>query len=322
MTLTRKHFKRLWFPSPDGDQCIPTRDAFPMSQKEFDQQMPQEFWAEVIQELSLKAPQTLLIAEAFWLTEHFFINEIGMHRVYNSGFMHHLRDEKNREYRDYLKSILQKEPAMLERFVNFLTTPDELPAILQFENQAKYLGVCRLMACLPGLPMFGHGQWEGRKEKYGMDIPRATIQEEADPLIVAEHNQLIRPLLQERSCFSTVENFRLYDFLRPDDSINEDIYAFSNSTQGQNYLVVFNNSDIPAQGMIQYSVPQKIDSNNSEAVSLPLWQNLKLPENNRVMLTEFSENNTHPKGMIMEIASGLPLRLGPYESQVYQVRVV
>jgi glycosidase len=163
MTLTCKHFQRLWYPSSTEDQCVPTREAFGMSKEEFDRQMPHEFWAEVIHELSLKAPQTLLIAEAFWLTEHFFINEIGMHRVYNSGFMHWLRDEKNADYRNYLKKILTDDPSMLERFANFLTTPDERPASVQFGKSSKYFGACRLLACLPGLPMFGMANGKGSK---------------------------------------------------------------------------------------------------------------------------------------------------------------
>ena len=174
----------------------------------------------------LKHPQTLLIAEAFWLTEHFFINEIGMHRVYNSAFMHQLRDEKNREYRGYIRHILATQPEMLERFVNFLTTPDESPAVLQFGNSAKYMGACRLLACLPGLPMFGHGQWEGWQERYGMDIPRPTLQEKADATLVAEHERWIKPLLRQRSCFSSTTNFRMYDFVQADESINENVLVF------------------------------------------------------------------------------------------------
>ena len=87
-----------------------------------------------------------MIAEAFWLMEKYFINEIGMHRVYNSAFMHQLRDEENAKFRAYLREILQTNPAMLERFVNFLTTPDEEPAVLQFGREQKYLGACRLLA--------------------------------------------------------------------------------------------------------------------------------------------------------------------------------
>ena len=38
---------------------------------------------------------TLLLAEAFWLMEAYFVRTLGMHRVYNSAFMIMLRDEDN-----------------------------------------------------------------------------------------------------------------------------------------------------------------------------------------------------------------------------------
>jgi len=46
MTLLRHHFKRLWYPDPDGEKFIPTRNGNPMTQDEFDALMPNEFWAE------------------------------------------------------------------------------------------------------------------------------------------------------------------------------------------------------------------------------------------------------------------------------------
>ncbi len=62
---------------------------------------------------------------------------------------------------------------MLKRFVNFMSNPDEQTAIEQFGDGDKYFGVCTLMATLPGLPMFAHGQVEGLREKYGMEFRRA-----------------------------------------------------------------------------------------------------------------------------------------------------
>ena len=36
-----------------------------------------------------EVPGTLLLAEAFWLMEGYFVRTLGMHRVYNSAFMNH-----------------------------------------------------------------------------------------------------------------------------------------------------------------------------------------------------------------------------------------
>ena len=49
--------------------------------------MPHEFWREVVDRVATEVPGTLLLAEAFWLMEGYFVRTLGMHRVYNSAFM-------------------------------------------------------------------------------------------------------------------------------------------------------------------------------------------------------------------------------------------
>ena len=99
-----------------------------MSRAEFDRLMPNEFWREVVDRVAAEAPGTLLLAEAFWLLEGYFVRTLGMHRVYNSAFMHMLRDEDNAGYRKVMRDTLEFDPAILGRYVNFLTNPDEEPA--------------------------------------------------------------------------------------------------------------------------------------------------------------------------------------------------
>jgi hypothetical protein len=65
----------------------------------FDALMPHEFWREVVDRVAVEVPGTLLLAEAFWLLEGYFVRTLGMHRVYNSAFMNMLRDEENAKYR-------------------------------------------------------------------------------------------------------------------------------------------------------------------------------------------------------------------------------
>ena len=64
---------------------------------------PIEFWREVVDRVAAEAPDTLLLAEAFWLMEGYFVRTLGMHRVYNSAFMNMLRDEENAEYRQVMR---------------------------------------------------------------------------------------------------------------------------------------------------------------------------------------------------------------------------
>ena len=170
MTLTKKHYQRLWFPEPGSGGDIPSRAEHGMTRGELDAAMPVEFWREVVDRVARDAPDTLLLAEAFWLLEGYFVRSLGMHRVYNSAFMNMLRDEKNAEYRQLIKSTLEFDPQILKRYVNFMSNPDERTAVDQFGRDDKYFGVATLMVTLPGLPMFGHGQVEGFAEKYGLSL--------------------------------------------------------------------------------------------------------------------------------------------------------
>jgi len=221
MTLAKKHFHRLWFPEPGQGGDIPSRSWVGISKEDFDKLMPAEFWREVVERVSKEAPDTLLLAEAFWLMEGYFVRSLGMHRVYNSAFMNMLRTEDNQNFRLVIKNTIEFDPEILKRYVNFMNNPDEDPAVVQFGKGDKYFGVCAMMSTLPGLPMFGHGQFEGFEEKYGMEYRRSYWNEEPDEGLVAHHNRVISPILRKRRVFSGVENFRLYDFYLENNQIDE-----------------------------------------------------------------------------------------------------
>ena len=186
MVLAKRHVRRLWFPAPgEGGEAIPSRAEFgTMTAAEFDAAMPVEFWREVVDRVATEVPDTLLLAEAFWMLEGYFVRTLGMHRVYNSAFMHMLRDEDNAGYRRVIQDTLEFDPEILKRYVNFMNNPDEKTAVEQFGKGDKYFGVATLLATLPGLPMFGHGQFEGFAEKYGMEFRRATLDEQPDEWLV------------------------------------------------------------------------------------------------------------------------------------------
>ena len=156
----------------------------PIPKAEFDARMPVEFWREVVDRVAAEVPGTLLLAEAFWLLEGYFVRTLGMHRVYNSAFMHMLRDEDGAGYRRVIKETLEFDPEILKRYVNFMSNPDEKTALEQFGKGDKYFGVATVLATLPGLPMLGHGQVQGFGEKYGMEFRRATLDEQPDPWLV------------------------------------------------------------------------------------------------------------------------------------------
>ncbi|MGB6850217.1 MAG: alpha-amylase family glycosyl hydrolase, partial [Thermoanaerobaculia bacterium] len=258
MTLARKHFQRLWFPELGGSDAIPTRAAHAMTREDFDREMPREFWREVVDRVASEAPNTLLLAEAFWLMEGYFVRTLGMHRVYNSAFMHMLRDEENAKFRLLVKETLAFDPRILERYVNFMSNPDERTAVDQFGREDRYFGVCVLMATLPGLPMFAHGQVEGLTEKYGMEYRQAYVREETDADLVARHERVIAPLLRRRELFAGADSFLFYDCIDDNGQVNEDVFAFSNASGTERALVLFNNRYAHAHGHIRGSAPFRV----------------------------------------------------------------
>ncbi len=249
MTLAKKHFQRLWYPLPGGGAGVPSRTDYAMRQEEFNRHFPLEFWRELVDRIQVEAPDTLLVAEAFWLMEGYFVRTLGMHRVYNSAFMNMLKKEENGKYRQTLKNILAFDPAILQRFVNFMSNPDEKPAIEQFGDGDKYFCVATLLATMPGLPMFGHGQVEGLHEKYGMEYLAPRWQEQPDRQLIERHERQIFPLLQQRALFSGAENFQLYDFISA-YGVEEDIFVYSNRLAEHSVLILCNNSPKRIAGKI------------------------------------------------------------------------
>ncbi|TVR41356.1 MAG: alpha-amylase [Bacteroidia bacterium] len=259
MTLAKKHFSRLWYPAPGSGGDIPSRAEHAMTKETFDKYFPVEFWREVVDRINSELPETLLLAEAFWLMEGYFVRTLGMHRVYNSAFMHMLKNEENEKYRDLITNTLEFEPEILKRYVNFMSNPDEETAIRQFGTGDKYFGICVLMNTLPGLPMFAHGQIEGFTEKYGMEYQRAYYHEEPQQWLVEKHEREIFPLAGKRYLFSEVIHFQFYDFLNAQGHINENVFAFTNRHGDEKALVLFNNTYDTTEGHIKRSVPRLTD---------------------------------------------------------------
>jgi glycosidase len=264
MTLAKKHYQRLWFPEPGTGGAIPSRAEYGLTREQFDQVFPEEFWREVVDRVAAEAPDTLLLAEAFWLMEGYFVRTLGMHRVYNSAFMNILRDEDNGKYRSVMKNTMEFDPEVLKRYVNFMNNPDEKTAVEQFGKGDKYFGICLMMSTLPGLPMFGHGQLEGFSEKYGMEYRRAYYNEVPDQWLVDRHAREISPLLHKRRVFAGVDNFLLYDVYTPEGSVDENVFAYSNSYEAEKALVVYHNKFSNTRGWIRTSAAYAVKTGNGD----------------------------------------------------------
>ncbi|MCF7942112.1 MAG: alpha-amylase [Spirochaetia bacterium] len=320
MTLAKKHIQRLWYPVPGSGGDIPSRSAYGMDQQSFNEKIPVEFWREVVDRIAQEVPDTLLLAEAFWMMEGYFVRTLGMHRVYNSAFMNMLKNEENRKYRDTIKNTISFDPEILKRYVNFMNNPDEETAIAQFGEGDKYFGVCTLLVTMPGLPMFGHGQVEGYREKYGMEFRKAYWDERPNQYLVGEHYRRIFPLMKKRYLFSNAEHFALYDMINQ-HTVNQDVFAYSNQAGSEHALVLYNNAYASAAGWIKRSAPvlKRLDQDERALVTIELHEALSMrgSRHDFTLFRGYHDDLTYIRSSEELKKRGFFASLNGYETQIY-----
>jgi glycosidase len=319
MTLAKQHVQRLWYPPPGEGGAIPSRSAYgSLPNEAFERRMPVEFWREVVDRVAEEAPDTLLLAEAFWMMEGYFVRTLGMHRVYNSAFMNMLAREANDDYQKLMRNVLSFDPKILARFVNFMNNPDEETAIAQFGDGDKAYGVATLMATLPGLPMFGHGQVEGLREKYGMEYRRSKLDERPNEGMVARHLHEIAPLLRRRSEFAGTDRFRLLEVEDASGNALPDVFAYANGRpDGPTNLVMVHNRYAEAHGTVRRSVPFADGQGGTRRASLDEALGLRGGRDRFIRYRDVTEGLWYLARSDDWRDGGLPVRLEAYGRRVW-----
>ena len=318
MVLAKKHIRRLWYPEPGHGGDIATRSETGLNTQQFNDAIPNEFWREVVDRVAKECPDTLLLAEAFWMMEGYFVRTLGMHRVYNSAFMNMLKKEENQKYRDTVKNTIKFDPQILKRYVNFMNNPDEETAVAQFGKGDKYFGVCTLMVTMPGLPMFGHGQIEGFEEKYGMEYTKAYRDEKPDQGLLERHKHDIFPLMKKRYLFSQSEDFLFYD-VWDNGRVNENVFAYSNRAGNERVVVFYNNKYERASGWIKQSCEYAVKNGDSiSLITRSISEGLGLTDNpeNYLIFREQRSDLWYVRRSSDICHNGLFLSLNGFESQV------
>ena len=316
MTLAKKHIQRLWFPEPGAGGAIPSRSEQGMTRSDFDAAIPEEFWREVVDRVAREVPDTLLLAEAFWLLEGYFVRTLGMHRVYNSAFMHMMRDEDNAKYRLAIKNTLEFDPQILKRYVNFMNNPDEKTASEQFGDGDKYFGVATVLATLPGLPMFGHGQVEGFREKYGMEFRKPKWDETPNDSLIAGHDWKIFPILHRRYLFADVEQFFLYDLFAANGTVDENVFAYSNIYSDERGLVLCHNRFADTNGWIKTSAAY-LDKATGDLRQKSMAEALGLPLEGFVIFKDYVTHLEYVRSCEELWQKGLYVELHAYQHHVF-----
>lgn len=279
MTIARQQFARLWYPAPGKGGAIASRVDHSLTMEQFNALFPVDFWNELVDRISAERPDTLLLGEVFWHMENDFIRNQRLHRVYNSAFMQMLRSGENKKFRSFLADTLKENPENLHRYINYMSNPDEESARKQFGSEDKYFGVCVLMCCLPGLPMFAHGQIEGYAEKYGMEYKHPLYEELPDKSLIERHEKEIFPLLKNRYLFARSDNFNLYNLADSNGKVNENVFVFTNNFKKEKVLIVFNNHPDKAEGYVHFSEPKRKNSTGErQFITISVAQALDIDE--------------------------------------------
>jgi hypothetical protein len=230
--------------------------------------------------------------------------------------MHMLRDEDNAKYRSAIKNTLEFDPQILKRYVNFMNNPDEKTAIEQFGDGDKYFGVATVLATLPGLPMFGHGQVEGFREKYGMEFRKPKWDEIPNEGLVGGHAWKIFPVLHKRYLFADVENFYLYDLFSGSGSVDENVFAYSNLYQDERGLVIYHNRFADTSGWIKSSAAC-LDKGTGDLRQKSLAEGLSLPFEGYVIFKDYVTHLEYIRSCEELWQKGLYVELHAYQHHVF-----
>ena len=205
----------------------------------------------------------------------------------------------------------------MKRYVNFMSNPDEDTAIDQFGKGDKYFGVAVMMATLPGLPMFGHGQVEGFTEKYGMEYQRPRYEEWPDQWLIDRHNREITPLLKRRWMFAESAHFLLYDFFSDAGWVDENVFAYSNRSGGGGALIIYHNHYGTTHGTVRISAAYA-DKGAGQLRQRSLWEGLGLNDRGSIVTWRDSLTGLEYLRRGHDIADGgLTVGLHAYQSYVF-----
>jgi hypothetical protein len=183
--------------------------------------------------------------------------------------------------------------------------------------------------------MFGHGQVEGFREKYGMEYRRAYWDEYPNRGLIARHEWQIFPLLRRRYLFAGMEHFLLYDVFTPDGHVNEDVFAYSNGignglsnglrhgltdTNGpdQRALIIYHNKYADTRGWVKTSVGF-LDKGAGKMIQKTLAEGLGLRgrERDYVVFRDMTSGLEYIRSSRELAEKGLYVELGAYRCHAF-----
>lgn len=125
-----------------------------------------EFWSEAIALL----PDFVWIAEVYWERE-WELQQLGFHFTYDRRLYQRLRFSSPHEVALHLQAKWDYQC----RSVRFVENHDEERAMAVF-GEKKHEAVSLVMATIPGMRLYHHGQLEGRRLRIPLQLARAPVE--------------------------------------------------------------------------------------------------------------------------------------------------
>jgi hypothetical protein len=164
--------------------------------------------------------------------------------------------------------------------------------------------------------MFGHGQVEGFREKYGMEFRKPKWDETPDEGLIAGHDWKIFPLLHRRSLFADVENFFLFDLFTPNGSVDENVFAYSNIHNDERGLVLYHNRFADTKGWIKTSAAY-LDKTTGDLRQKSLAEALGLPFDGCIIFKDYITRLEYIRSCEELWSKGLYVELHAYQHHVF-----
>jgi hypothetical protein len=208
-----------------------------------------EFWAEVIPLL----PDFIWMAEVYWGRE-WELQQLGFDYTYDKILYDRLRHSTPPE----VALHLQADTMFQNKLVRFLENHDEPRSALTFGN-VRFPAVGVLMATLPGMRLYHHGQLTGKRIRIPVQLCRAR-DEPPDDATVGFYDRILA--ITNDEVFHIGRWALLTVGFAGDDSFHN-IIAYDWTTDGDWRLIAINLSPMVAQARIRLhgEVANKPDTN-------------------------------------------------------------
>ena len=232
----------------DGVRCdmsmLILNDIFSKTWPHLPQAVPeQEFWSEA----RSAVPDMIWLAEAYWDTE-WSLQQLGFDYVYDKTLYDRIRFSTAPDLRLHLTA----DSAFQRGLLRFIENHDEARSAAEFDRN-RLSAAATLLATLPGMRLFHHGQLQGRKTYLPVQLRRGCPEAD-DSSLENFYRRLLK--LAGDDCFHSGQWQMLETRPIEDDSAANLIAYCWRSTREQR-LVVVNFADQASQARI--GLPQGIN---------------------------------------------------------------